>query len=364
MPNRGRSSLTNPAARRSRWSGFRIDPRPKEDADFFHQSRSPPIRRSRTDVNAVSRFHRLNGGSFRLWAPPGRQYQIEYSTALLREVRLESAQADAAGLLYGRRENGTIRVVAARLASDATDPRLAGFEPIGIFASRARGEVFLTEADLERFKKIESAAAVALVVAGTRAGFFVHEPDGSLQSIKSHQEFSLDELPPQAPAPLTLAIATVRRKIGWRPLAAASAVLLSLLFGVWIANVKLRPSPPPALALKVKEFGGILQVSWNPRAISGAATLEIADGSQQRSVAANGLNGLSYAPRSGDVEFRLAGEAAHFLGADPPVPPLDRLRQQVAELDAEAHDLKTAAAIRNRRAAELERILSKMDLVH
>lgn len=299
-----------------------------------------------------------------MWAPPGRHYQIEYSTALLREVRLESAQADATGLLYGRRENGNIRVVALRTAGDATDPRLAGLEPIGIFAWRARGEVFLTEADLERFEKVESGAAVALVVAGTRAGFFVHEPDGSLQSIKSHLEFSLDELPPQTPAPVKLAIATVRRKIGWRPLAAASAVLLLLCFGVWVAHLKLRPSPPPALALKVQELAGVLCVSWNPRAISGAATLEIADGSQHRSVAANGLNGLSYAPRSGEVDFRLAGEAAHFIGTNPPVSPLDRLRQQVAELDAEARDLKTAAAIRNRRAAELEQILSKMDLVH
>lgn len=335
------------------------------------KSTTVEIRRGKADTEAdkdpVSRFHRLNGNSFRVWAPPGSRHKIEYSTALLREVRLESAQADRTGILYGRRENGNIRVLAARPATDATDPRLAGLEPIGIFASRVRGEVFLTEADLERFEKVEGGAAVALVVAGARAGFFVHEADGSLQSIKSHLEFSLDEAPRQPAQVVKLPAARPRKKLGWRPMAAASAALLLLLIGLWIAHFRLRPVVPAPLSLKIQEEGGALRVTWNPGAISGAATLEIADGSEKKSLDAAALDSLTYTPRSGDVEFRLAGQTAHFIGPDPgvpPIPPVDRLRQQVAELDAEAQDLKTTAAIRNRRAAELQKILSKMDLAH
>lgn len=339
----------------------------------MRNSTAAKISRKHADKNGVSRFHRLNGNSFRVWSPPGSHYKIEYSTAVLREVRMQGAQADSAGVLYGRRENGTIRVVAARDSANAADARLTGLAPIGIFASRVRGEVFLTESDLERFEKPETEALVALVIAGTKAGFFVHEPDGSLQSIKSHLEFSLDE-PPPAPEPIRAKPAPApapvlpRRRIGMRPIWAASAVLCAMfcavLAGLWLVHAR-RPVPRPPLALTVQEQDGALRIDWNPRALEAAAPLEIRDGPETQSIAANpALSSVLYVRRSGDVEVRLAGQSAHFLGIDPPVPPVERMRQQVAELDAEARDLKTTAAIRNRRVAELEKILSKMDLAH
>ncbi len=300
----------------------------------------------------VSRFPKLNTSPFRVWAPAGAPCRIEYSAAVLRQARSQSARRDAEGVLYGRRENGAIRVVAARPAPDPGDPSLGGFVPIGIFSARPRGEVFLTERDLERFEKIESGAVVALVIAGSRAGFFVHEPDGSLQSIKSHLEFPLDEpLEPSAPA----------SPWNWKPLAAPALIAVAASLG--IAHSRLRPQPPP-VALTVQDENFALRLAWNPSAVPAPAMLEIVDGGVRQFIGIAGLNGLTYARRSGDVTVRLAGETARFTGADPPVPPLDRLRGKVAELDAETRNLKAAAAIGARRVAEMERILSKMDLAH
>ncbi|HLH39235.1 MAG TPA: hypothetical protein VKX39_08820 [Bryobacteraceae bacterium] len=321
--------------------------------------RRASIHRDAADLIGVSHFHKLNGNSFRVWAPEGAPCRIEYSTAVLRQARLQSARENAEGVLYGRCENGSIRVVAARPAPDAADPRLSGLDPIGIFAARLRGEVFLTERDLERFEKIESGAVVALVIAGSRAGFFVHEPDGSLQSIKSHLEFSLDEPPPELERP---APAVAPTGWNWKPFAVSA--LIAIAISLWIASSRVKPQARPPVALTLHDENLALRIAWNPAAIPAPATLEIVDGGVQQSIDIAGLNGLTYARRSGQVTVRLAGETARFTGADPPVPPLDRLREQVAELDAETRDLKTVAAIRTRRIAEMERILSKMDLAH
>ena len=64
---------------------------------------------------------------------------------------------------------------------------------MGVFFSRIRGEVFLTETDLAFFNEHQS--EVALVVAGDRAGFFVREADGSIQTVRSHEEFSIARPP-------------------------------------------------------------------------------------------------------------------------------------------------------------------------
>jgi len=68
----------------------------------------------------------------------------------------------------------------------------AGLEPIGIYVLRVRGEVFLTERNLELFER--TGALIALVVAGGRAGFFVRDFEGALQSIRSYEEFDVPSL--------------------------------------------------------------------------------------------------------------------------------------------------------------------------
>ena len=118
------------------------------------------------------------------WAPPRSPVRIEYSTDILSEVLKASGSGDARGLLFGMRNAKDVWILAAS--------RLSGAAPVGIFVARVRGEVFLTEADLEFFETQQ--ADLALAVVGAKGGFFVREPDGSMQTIQSFEEFLV---PPQ-----------------------------------------------------------------------------------------------------------------------------------------------------------------------
>jgi hypothetical protein len=110
----------------------------------------------------------------RTWHPPESPWRIDLPEDLPRRLH-----PGTAGLLYGHIDGSTIQIMSSE----------AGSDPVGIYISRARGEVFLTDSDIARFE--ESGVAAALVVAGEKAGFFVHSSDGSLQSIRSFEEFSV-----------------------------------------------------------------------------------------------------------------------------------------------------------------------------
>src|ERR1700722_19271487 len=135
--------------------------------------------------------------AWRVWAPVKSQMRIEYAREiprdLLRDLARQDGQVDLTGVLYGRRIARSIRVI-------STKPR-AGLDPVGVFSTRARGDVFLTEDDLARLESLQSADAIALVIAGNTAGFFVREPGGAMQTIKSYQEFPVRKIlrrkPPQ-----------------------------------------------------------------------------------------------------------------------------------------------------------------------
>src|SRR5258706_5089245 len=124
----------------------------------------------------------MNTGPIRIWSPAQSRVRIEYSSHLLREVLRESTSGEGSGVLFGVKHDNEVRVVAAL--------SLAGLEAVGLFFVRARGEVFLTEANLAQFE--EFGDGVALVTAGPRGGFFVREDDGSIQSVQSYQEFAVE----------------------------------------------------------------------------------------------------------------------------------------------------------------------------
>jgi hypothetical protein len=113
------------------------------------------------------------------WAPPRSPVRIEYSTDILLEVLKASGSGDARGLLFGMRNAKDVWILAAS--------HLSGSAPVGIFVARIRGEVFLTEADLEFFET--QRADLALAIVGAKGGFFVREADGSVQTIQSLEEF-------------------------------------------------------------------------------------------------------------------------------------------------------------------------------
>ncbi|MGH9647847.1 MAG: hypothetical protein ACRD4E_13640 [Bryobacteraceae bacterium] len=131
------------------------------------------------------------------------------------------------------------------------------------------------------------------------------------------------------------------------------------------------------MALSVLEREGQLDVEWNPRAtpVSKAAggTLEIADGSQTRTIplkpADLALGKFSYKPDTGDIQVRMivqapdgekVQEASRFLGPAPPKASDDELKtlqKRKDELDAEVERLKQSNDQQAQRIQQLERTL-------
>jgi hypothetical protein len=262
-----------------------------------------------------------------MWAPPESPFRVEYSPALLREVRSASAAGDAFGVLYGVRHGNTIRLVATRGRE--------GLEPLGIFASRVRGAIFLTEEDLKRFEKAD--ACVAMVISGENGGFFVRDASGSIETVRSYEEFPIRK--PFEP----VSIPAVRtRKWAW----AACLALIPVLF--------YRPHHPQ-LVLTVREEAGQLRISWN---IPTAETLTILDGGERTyaPVAAGQLT-ATYARRSGDVVLGIGSVKARFVGPALPPSEIERERTGVAELHAKVVSLRAAVALNDTKIAALERRL-------
>lgn len=276
-------------------------------------------------LNAAGpRFQQFDVPRYRVWAPPESPVQIEYSNEVLRE-----AARHERGVLYGIRDGAKFRVVAARRTRDS---RLSKLDLLGIFACRERGEVFLTEANLEYLEL--SGGSLAMVVAGTNAGFFVYEPGGAIQTIQSYQEFSLLDQAASSPKP-------DRRRL-WISLACLAALAFPIVTRAFPRS--------RALDLTVREEARQLRISWKPDAFP-SARLEISDGSEQTWIpVAHGLSSATYMPLTGDVRIRLiAGprsENAHFIGSDP-IDPLKELR-------SEAETLRAELARRRRRIAALQ----------
>jgi hypothetical protein len=232
---------------------------------------------------------------YRRWSPPASRLRVEFPADLL----LELGWAETAGILYGSRHGAEIRITALQIPWEEKQ------EKVGVFMSRIRGEVFLTEADLAFFKEHQS--ELALVVAGDRAGFFVRERDGSIQTVRSHEEFAVT---PLQPAGLIAAAPKTPRRVS-RPQMWAATVFVALaalpIAGLAVAVLPQttgRPLQQPApSALTLSESGGQLRISWKP---GRNAVLVIDDGGTRRSllVYPNQSN-VTYVPRGSEVEVSL-----------------------------------------------------------
>jgi hypothetical protein len=225
---------------------------------------------------------------YRLWSPPASPLRIEFPSDLAQSLCPEPDQLETSGALYGVRHGRDVHIVAARQGE--------ALEKIGIFIARARGEVFLTEANLNLFEKHQ--ATVALVRAGPKAGFFVREPNGSIQTVRSHQEFSIeDAAPAQVQVGQRHALPSSRSiNPAWTAAACFALTLPLLAF--------FRPASAPGL--QVRERSGQLQISWEP---GQSALLEINDGARRVAVPvfANQSN-LTYARSSAQVDVILTKE--------------------------------------------------------
>jgi hypothetical protein len=316
---------------------------------------------------------------YRQWYPPQSPLRIEFPPELLHEVRLESVApsgglplrwlprinrvvSQSRGLLFGVRHEDDVRVLAAR--ADPSDSSPEGLAPVGIFVCRARGEVFLTDDDLANFEKHNG--ILALVVAGGQAGFFVREADGSVQAIRSHEEFEVASAAAHPVSTGTAAAvqlpAPAPRWQAWKR-GIACAGLLAIPAGGFAYLQPLLPRLPIALALR--EEAGQMVIGWNAGALAEGGRLEIRDGSERTILMLQaGTSSATYGLQSSDVEVRLTTdtrmggahwEAARFVSKIPRrTPPASgALQDRIGTLTREAQELRRALAAGQARTREL-----------
>ena len=277
----------------------------------------------------MSRFARSHSEPVRTWAPPESPLRVEYPPALLREIRIPTTAEDAFGVLYGIRHGSTIRLVATR--------GRAGLDPVGTFAARVRGQVFMTEEDMERFEKAD--ACVALVLSADTGGFFVRDSSGSLEAVRSYEEFLIN-----GPAPTQAPVRVIKRRVSW----IWSLALIPLLYFV-------PHHARPQLAVTLREDAGQVRISWN---VPVTGKIDILDGDDRTSVRiAPGLSRLTYARHTGDVTVAIGSERARFVGRPVPANELEQQRDQIKELRAKLVALHVAHADGQARIAALERRL-------
>jgi proteasome lid subunit RPN8/RPN11 len=175
----------------------------------------------------------MNDVKFAAWSAAESPVTIEYSLVVIEEIRhavsegfqrLSRGGIEVGGILYGKREDKTVRVLAmrpiacehgrgpafllsdrdrmvlnAQLAADAQDPHLEGLLSVGWFLSHTRSDIMLSDSDLELYSIFFPAPwQVALVVrpgrqGSMRAGFFVREADGTVKADHSYLEFNFPD---------------------------------------------------------------------------------------------------------------------------------------------------------------------------
>jgi len=313
---------------------------------------------------------------YRRWCPPQSPLRIEFPPELLHDVRLEGAQPrrrlplrwiprlnrvvnQSSGLLFGLRHDDEVRVLTARASE--------GLSPVGTFVCRARGEVFLTDDDLANFEKHQG--VLALVVAGGRAGFFVREPDGSVQAIRSHEEFRVADAAsrPSAETNVAAELPTPaprqwwQVRLAWKRVAACAA-FLAVPAGAFAYLRPLLPYRPIALA--IREEAGQLVIGWNEGSLAEGSRLAIQDGSERTilMLPAN-ASSVTYGLQGDDVQVRLSTdtrtggahwEAARFVTKAPRRPTASSaLQERIRTLTIEAQELRRSLAAGQARTKEL-----------
>ena len=241
---------------------------------------------------------------YRRWSPSASPLSVEFPAAALAPL----GRAESSGVLYGSRQGRQVRVTALSVRQDEEQ------EKVGVFVSRIRGEVFLTEADLIFMNRQH--ADLALVVVGSRAGFFVREANGSIQTVRSLEEFSvIGEAQPATPPPAAKPRPAERKPIARRPTTRrpvggktrwvpAGAVALAGLPLMALAMFPQR-SVHPQESIDVWEAQHQLRISWTP---AQNAVLSITDGGATMSIPVGvDQSSVVYVPRSEEVEVKLTG---------------------------------------------------------
>src|SRR5580700_3480700 len=184
---------------------------------------------------------------FATWSAPGHPLRIEYSQAVLEEIRQIAVEGylcvphggvETGGVLFGTHHKSVVRIKAWRpiaceyakgpsfllsekeeaglvdaLQSWRGDAGLARLEPVGWYRAHTRSEILLSEADLNFFNRFFAQPwQIGLIVrpgsfTPTRAGFFFREADGKIRAQSSYREFTLTPVTIAEPAVAEAAVA-------------------------------------------------------------------------------------------------------------------------------------------------------------
>src|SRR5580698_405325 len=174
------------------------------------------------------------------WSAPGISVRIEYSSAVLEQIRQTAVEGyhcvphggvETGGILFGTHQKSAVRIKAWRpiaceyakgpsfllsetdeaaltetLKSYRGDAELARLEPVGWYRAHTRSEILLLDADLAFFNRFfPQPWQVGLIIrpasmAPARAGFFFREADGGIRAQNSYREFVLTPVAISQPA--------------------------------------------------------------------------------------------------------------------------------------------------------------------
>jgi hypothetical protein len=138
--------------------------------------------------------------------------------------------------------------------------------------------------------------------------------------------------------------------------------LLGVLLGLQAAPLRSTPQ------LSVREQDGQLRIAWGRIADSAGGRLEIIDGGSSANIPVNAhLSGLTYAPRTGDVQVRLITgarqQAVHFVGGAQAN--AAQLSKQMKDLTVEVRRIRMATERGLRRVSQIQsdadRLLASLD---
>jgi hypothetical protein len=296
---------------------------------------------------------------YRRWCPPQSPLRIEFPSGLLSELQPPAGSLENSGILYGLRRGREIRVLTAQPEPGEV------LESVGVFVSRSRGEVFLTESNLGFFER--EGAVVALVIAGGMAGFFVREADESIQTVRSHEEFPVSN-PPASPAPPPPS----KPEANSAPNRASSLAGLLALIAIPIAALAyLHPVipawPPAPISLQVREDNtNQLHVSWT---VGRRGILQIVDGAERTTVTVPpDQSSATYARRGNEVEIALIPmegesghrESAHFVGQPLPPPLVAPVSMEIDQSKMDLEGLREESIANTARVATLQKAIGRL----
>ncbi len=292
----------------------------------------------RTDENIVRLSPLFFKVSYATWTAAECPLTIEYAIEAVREVRrIANGRGGKRGVLYGRLDGQTLRIMRARAVPEGADERawakLAASFPSGLTAAglfSVREEVALSRGDLEMLRaQFPAPWQVALIVTQSgRAGFFARDYDGMLDPFHCHLEFDISESDALVPVPFSSAALHRSRVAGRHDRSSMQAPVLKwAVAGLIAAGVGYGAAlyePAEKLQLGVQENENRMTISWNRAALNGAASgaVEILDGPNRVSFnldpADLASSRLTYVRRTGDVSVRFRSNgldhATRFLG--------------------------------------------------